>query len=85
MNDSSLFGRVVLVSGPGALLAERAVDRLVRQALAERPTASVTKVEAGELDAGGLVEVDPPLRLLRLQRIRLDQPMVVRAEQNAVG
>ncbi len=57
MNDSSLFGRVVLVNGPGALLAERAVDRLVRQALAERPTASVTKVEAGELDAGGLVEV----------------------------
>ena len=35
--------------------------------------------------AGGLVEVDPPLRLLRLQRIRLHQPMMERAQQNAVG
>ncbi|MDO5534241.1 MAG: DNA polymerase III subunit delta [Propionibacteriaceae bacterium] len=57
MNDQPLFGRVVLVSGPEALLAERAVERLVRQALAERPAASVTKVEAGDLDAGGLAEV----------------------------
>lgn len=57
MNDQPLFGRVVLVHGPEALLAERAVDRLVRQARAERPEASVTKVEASELDAGGLAEV----------------------------
>ena len=57
VNDQPLFGRVVLVSGPESLLAERAVERLVRQALAERPAASVTKVEAGDLDAGGLAEV----------------------------
>lgn len=57
MNEQPLFGRVVLVSGPEALLAERAVERLVRRALAERPAASVTKVEAGDLDAGGLAEV----------------------------
>lgn len=57
MNEQPVFGRVVLVSGPESLLAERAVDRLVRQAMAERPTASLTKVEAGDLDAGGLVEV----------------------------
>ena len=52
-----LFGRVVLVSGPEALLAERAVERLTSQALAERPAASVTKAEGGDLDAGGLAEV----------------------------
>lgn len=52
-----LFGRVVLVSGPESLLAERAVERLTRQALAERPGASVTKVEAVTLDEGSLVEV----------------------------
>lgn len=57
VTDQPLFGRVVLVSGPESLLAERAVERLVRQALAERPAASVTKVDAGDLDAGGLAEV----------------------------
>lgn len=57
VNDQRIFGSVTLVSGPEALLAERSVDRLVRQALDERPTASVTKIAAGELDAGGLAEV----------------------------
>ncbi len=57
VTDQPLFGRVVLVSGPESLLAERAVDRLVRAALAERPAASVSKVDAGDLDAGGLAEV----------------------------
>ena len=57
VDDQPLFGRVVLVSGPEALVAERAVERLVHQALAERPAASVTKVEAADLDAGGLAEV----------------------------
>lgn len=57
VNDQPLFGRVVLVSGPETLLAERAVERLVRQAMVERPAASVTKVEAGDLDAGVLAEV----------------------------
>lgn len=52
-----LFGRVVLVAGPEALLAERAVDDLVRQALVERPTASIHRVSAPDLDAGSLAEV----------------------------
>ncbi len=52
-----MFGRVVLVSGPESLLAERAVESLVRRARDERPDASVTKVEAATLDAGRLAEV----------------------------
>lgn len=55
--NPSLFGRVVLVSGPETLLAERAVERFVAAALSERPEASVTKVVAGDLDAGKLAEV----------------------------
>lgn len=52
-----MFGRVVLVSGPESLLAERAVERLVRQARSERPEASLTRIEAIGLDAGALAEV----------------------------
>lgn len=52
-----MFGRAVLVSGPEALLAERAVDRLVRDARAERADAAVNRVAAAVLDAGGLAEV----------------------------
>lgn len=52
-----MFGRVVLVAGPEGLLAERAADRFTQQALAERPTASVYRLEAGEVDAGRLTEV----------------------------
>lgn len=50
------FGRVTLVLGPESLLAERAVERTVRQALAERPEASVNRLDARELDAGTLME-----------------------------
>lgn len=57
MSDESPFGRVLLVTGPEQLLAERAVERFVRQAVAERPGASVTRVAAVELDAGALAEV----------------------------
>lgn len=57
MNDQPAFGRVLLVSGPEAVVAERAVERAVRRALDERPTASVTRVRAADLDAGGLIEV----------------------------
>jgi len=56
VQNERLFGGVVLVSGPESLLAERAVGRLVRQALAERPGAAVVRLLAGELDAGALVE-----------------------------
>ncbi|WP_235750649.1 DNA polymerase III subunit delta [Nigerium massiliense] len=57
MENQPVFGRVVLISGPEGLLAERAVARFVEQARTERPDASVTKVEASTLDAGALTEV----------------------------
>ena len=56
MEQAPLFGRVALVSGPESLLAERAVERLLRRALAERPDAAVTRLAALGLDAGGLAE-----------------------------
>lgn len=52
-----MFGQVVLIAGPEGLLAERAAERCVQQARAERPTAAVTRLEAMELDAGRLTEV----------------------------
>ncbi|WP_232547654.1 DNA polymerase III subunit delta [Propioniciclava soli] len=57
MEVTNVFGRVVLVVGPESLLAERAVDALVRDALVERPGASVNRVSAVDLDAGRLAEV----------------------------
>ncbi len=57
VNTDSRFGRVVLVSGPESVLAERAVSRLVAEASQERPAASVTKVDAVSLDAGILAEI----------------------------
>ena len=54
MEQPSPFGRVLLVTGPEGLLAERAVSDWSRAALAERPDAGVTHVEAGEVDAGSL-------------------------------
>lgn len=56
VESQPLFGRVVLVAGPEPLLAERAVDVLVRRALAERPDATVTRLDAPTLDAGALAE-----------------------------
>ncbi len=50
------FGRVVLVSGPEALVAERVVDAHVRAALTERPQAQVLRLSAVGLDAGALTE-----------------------------
>ncbi|MDR1710557.1 MAG: DNA polymerase III subunit delta [Propionibacteriaceae bacterium] len=51
------FGSTLLIFGPESFLAERAVADAVRAARSERPDAEVAKVAAGELDAGGLVEV----------------------------
>lgn len=56
MEQPSPFGRVLLVTGPEGLLAERAVADWVRAALAERSDAGVTRLEAAELDAGSLTE-----------------------------
>lgn len=52
----SPFGRTLLVTGPEALLAERAVADLIAAATAERPDATVTRVAAGDLTTGSLVE-----------------------------
>jgi DNA polymerase-3 subunit delta len=56
VDESSPFGRVLLVTGPESLLAERAAAEFVAAALAERPDAAVTRVEALQLDAGSLAE-----------------------------
>ncbi len=56
VEEASPFGHVLLVAGPESLLAERAVSDFVSRALAERPDASVTRVEAAQLDAGSLAE-----------------------------
>lgn len=53
----SVFGRTVLISGPEAVLAERAVDTLRAQAIKQAPDADVVDVEAINLDPGSLTEV----------------------------
>ena len=54
--DAAVFGAVTLVSGPEALLAERAVKGLIERALTQRPEASVTTLEGVGLDASALNE-----------------------------
>lgn len=54
---TSPFGRVVLVTGPEALLAERAVDRVVASATRVAPEAEVHDIEAVRLDAARLAEM----------------------------
>lgn len=56
MDETSPFGRALLVTGPEALLAEREVSGFVSRAVSERPDAAVTRVEASGLDAGSLAE-----------------------------
>lgn len=53
----SVFGRVVLVSGPEPLLADRAVDVLLQQIRAEEPEAEVNEVDAPRLDGSRLAEI----------------------------
>lgn len=50
------FGSPLLVSGPESLLAERAAAEFVAQARHEQPEAGLTRVDAGDLDAGMLAE-----------------------------
>ena len=56
----SPFGRVVLVSGPETLLADRAVEGLCAQIRAEAPEAELSEIEAARLDAAKLAEVTNP-------------------------
>ncbi len=53
----SPFGRVILVSGPEALLADRAVDAVKQQIQAEDAEAEINEIEAGRLDLGKLAEM----------------------------
>lgn len=53
----SPFGRVTLVLGPEALLADRAVDVVRRQIHEKAPEADVTETEAVRLDRGKLTEI----------------------------
>src|SRR3712207_2649455 len=56
----SPFGRVILVSGPEALLADRAVEGLRAQIRTVAPEAELTEIEAARLDPAKLAEVTNP-------------------------
>ena len=56
----SPFGRVILISGPEALLAERALAEIRRQILDEAPDVEVAEIEATRLDGARLLEVTSP-------------------------
>lgn len=53
----SPFGRVVLVSGPESLLADRAVEALLSQVRREAPEVEVNEIEAVRLDGSRLAEI----------------------------
>lgn len=55
--QKSPFGRTTLVSGPEALLADRAVSTLLGQIRAEAPDAEVNEIEAVRLDEPKLAEI----------------------------
>ena len=57
MPQQSPYGRVVLVNGPEALLADRAVAAVVARARAEDDQVEVTETEAARLDSGRLAEL----------------------------
>ena len=48
---------MTLISGPEALLADRAVAAIRRQILAEAPATELTEIEAARLDGGKLAEI----------------------------
>jgi DNA polymerase-3 subunit delta len=56
----SVFGRTLLVVGPEALLAERAVAETIRRVRTEDADVEVSPIEAGRLDAGKLAEITSP-------------------------
>lgn len=56
----SVFGRLVLVSGPEALFADRAVEALCEQMRSEAPDVEVIEIEAARLDSGKLAEITSP-------------------------
>lgn len=60
MAAKSPFGRVILVSGPETLLAERAVQSVLQQVRAEAPEVEVSSVEGPRLDGQRLAEITSP-------------------------
>jgi DNA polymerase III subunit delta len=56
----SPFGRLILVSGPEGLLANRAVAELSQQMRSEAPDVEISEIEASRLDRGTLVEITGP-------------------------
>jgi DNA polymerase-3 subunit delta len=56
----SPFGRLILVSGPEGLLADRAIARLCQQMRSESPDVEISEIEAARLDRGMLVEITGP-------------------------
>jgi DNA polymerase III subunit delta len=56
----SPFGRLILVSGPEGLLADRAVAALSQQMRSEAPDLEISEIEASRLDQGKLVEITSP-------------------------
>lgn len=60
MAPTSVFGRLVLISGPEALFADRAVEGLCHQLRSEAPDVEVSEIEAARLDSGKLAEITSP-------------------------
>jgi DNA polymerase-3 subunit delta len=58
--SKSPFGRLVLVSGPESLFADRAVGALSHQMRSETPDVEISEIEAPRLDQGKLVEITSP-------------------------
>jgi DNA polymerase III subunit delta len=56
----SPFGRLILVSGPEALLADRAVEGLLQHMRSEAPDVEVSEIEAARVDRGKLTEITSP-------------------------
>jgi DNA polymerase III subunit delta len=56
----SPFGRLILISGPEALFADRAVEGLCHQMRSEAPDVEVSEIEAARLDPGKLAEITSP-------------------------
>jgi DNA polymerase III subunit delta len=56
----SPFGRLILVSGPEALFADRAVEALCHRMRSEAPDVEVSEIEAARLDPGKLAEITSP-------------------------
>jgi DNA polymerase-3 subunit delta len=56
----SPFGRLVLVSGPESLLADRAVASLLKSMRSESPDVEISEIEAAGLDVGKLTEITGP-------------------------